>query len=73
MNSLLSLEEAAQKLGVSIWTVYRLTARGRIASVRLGRRRLVSPADLEAFIRDARCQGGDPEKSAATGGTRGAG
>jgi excisionase family DNA binding protein len=62
-DKLLSLEEAAQRLGVSVWTVYRLTGRGRLASVRLGRRRLVSPQDLEDFIHAARC----PEDGRAPG------
>jgi excisionase family DNA binding protein len=50
MDKLLSLEEVAQKLGVSVWTVHRLARSGRLASVRLGRRRLVSPADVEALV-----------------------
>ena len=52
MDNLLSVEQAAQRLGVSFWTVYRMARTGRLASVRIGRRRLFAEADLEELIRE---------------------
>jgi excisionase family DNA binding protein len=54
MDALLSAQEAAERLGVSFWTVYRLARRGQLASVRIGRRRLFAAVDLEELIRTAR-------------------
>jgi excisionase family DNA binding protein len=51
----LSLREASQRLGVShhtlrVWSVYR----GLVPHLRLGRRLLFRPADLEAFEQKSR-------------------
>jgi excisionase family DNA binding protein len=54
MGTLLTVEQAAQRLGVSFWTVYRLARSGRLASIRLGRRRLFDERDLESLIRRTR-------------------
>ncbi len=54
MDNLLSVEQAAQRLGVSAWTVYRLARAGRLASICLGRRRLFAAEDLEELIRKTR-------------------
>jgi len=51
MGHLLSVHEAAERLGVSFWTVYRLARSGKLASVRIGRRRLIAPEDLEELVR----------------------
>lgn len=51
MNTrLLGLDEAAEKLGVSMWTLRRWVWARKIPSVRLGRRVLLRHADLEALI-----------------------
>ena len=67
MENLLSVEQVAQRLGVSFWTVYRLARSGRLSSVRLGRRRLFTERDLEQLIREGRnCQaepGRGPKKA----------
>ena len=47
MDNLLSVEQAACRLGVSFWTVYRWAQEGRIWSIQLGRRRLIAEADLQ--------------------------
>lgn len=62
MDNLLSVEQAAQRLGVSFWTVYRLARSGRLASIRLGRRRLFTERDLEELIRETRGGGGGPHR-----------
>ena len=54
MDNLLSVEQVAQRLGVSFWTVYRLARSGRLPSIRLGRRRLFAEADLDELIRETR-------------------
>jgi excisionase family DNA binding protein len=57
MDNLISVEQAAQRLGVSFWTVYRLARSGRLASIRLGRRRLFQEQDLERLISATRQEG----------------
>jgi excisionase family DNA binding protein len=54
MAKLLSAQEAAERLGVSIWTVIRLARSGRVASIRIGRRRLFAEGDLDDFVRAGR-------------------
>jgi len=49
-GNLLSVGQAAERLGLSLWTVYRLARGGNLRSVRIGRRRLFAEADLEAFV-----------------------
>lgn len=46
----LSVPEAAETLGVSRWTVYRLIEKGQIPSVRLGRRVGVPVAGLQHWL-----------------------
>jgi len=46
----LSIEEAAEMLGVGRTTVYQLVASGQLPSFHLGRRRLVSVAALESWV-----------------------
>jgi excisionase family DNA binding protein len=54
MDTLLTVEQAAQRLGVSFWTVYRMARSGELASVRIGRRRLFASRDLEDLVRARR-------------------
>ena len=48
-----SLDEAARSLGLSRRTLYELMAAGTLASVKLGRRRLVPAAELDRITRPA--------------------
>jgi excisionase family DNA binding protein len=50
MDRLLTVEEAAERLGTSVRFLRRLIAERRIAFVRVGRHVRIDPADLEAFI-----------------------
>ena len=59
MDALLSVQEAAERLGVSFWTVYRMARNGQLASVRIGRRRLFAAEDLEELVRTTRRVGID--------------
>lgn len=49
----LSIAEAAKWLGIARITAYRWTESGYLPSVKLGSRRLVRIAELEAFIAQA--------------------
>jgi excisionase family DNA binding protein len=56
MDKLLSVEEAADRLGTSVRFLRRLIAERRIAFVRVGRHVRIDPADLEAFIAAGRVE-----------------
>jgi excisionase family DNA binding protein len=47
---LLSREEASKSLGIGRTRYQQLIAEGKIGEVKIGRRRLVSAAELERFI-----------------------
>lgn len=49
-KNLLSAKETAAALGVSQRTLYNLTRAGKLPAVRIGRRVLYRPADVEAYI-----------------------
>lgn len=57
----LSLEEVADKLGVTYQLIYRLVRSGELPAVRLGKLYRVASADLDAYLAKS--------KSAPTGGT----
>lgn len=46
---LLTVPEAARRLGIGRTLMYELISTGQIASVHVGRLRRVRPADLEAY------------------------
>jgi excisionase family DNA binding protein len=50
VSELLTLDEVAERLRVSRRTVEREMAAGRIRAVRIGRRRLVTVKELEAYV-----------------------
>jgi excisionase family DNA binding protein len=56
VDKLLTVEEAAQRLGTSVRFLRRLIAERRIAFVRVGRHVRIDPADLEAFIAAGRVE-----------------
>lgn len=49
-QALFTVGQTAKLLGVGRRTVWRLIADGEIATIRIGRRVLVRPEDLDAFI-----------------------
>lgn len=49
-EDLLSLQDCANSLGVSLWTVFRLVKQRELLTVNVGRRRLVKPSELAAFV-----------------------
>jgi excisionase family DNA binding protein len=48
---LLTVQEAAERLRVSRWSVYNLIRANQLHTIKLGRRRLVSPAALAECIK----------------------
>ena len=57
LDTLLSVEQAAERLGTSPRFVRRLIAERRIAYVKLGRHVRIAAHDLEAFIVAGRVEG----------------
>lgn len=54
MSNLISSQEASKRLGISIWTLYRWSKKGKLSHIRLGKKILFDPQDLEKFISDCR-------------------
>jgi excisionase family DNA binding protein len=54
MESLLSIERAAQVLGISPWTVRRYIATKKIRPVRIGRRVLLEQQELQRVVDEGR-------------------
>lgn len=51
---LLSLDQTAERLGLSIWTVRKWIQDGKIASNKLGGRRLVPLSEIQRLIEETR-------------------
>jgi excisionase family DNA binding protein len=58
MDRLLTVEEAAERLGTSMRFVRRLVFERRIAYTKLGRHVRIASRDLDAFIRAGRVEVG---------------
>jgi excisionase family DNA binding protein len=56
MDRLLTVEEAADRLGTSVRFVRRLIAERRIAYIRIGRHVRIAEADLGSFIAAGRIE-----------------
>jgi excisionase family DNA binding protein len=63
LDTLLTVDQAAARLGTSVRFVRRLIAERRIAYVKLGRHVRIAAADLEAFIVSGRVEGGAGRKA----------
>jgi len=50
-DRLLTLQETADRLRVSRWSVYNLIRANQLLTLKIGRRRLVTPAALAACIK----------------------
>jgi excisionase family DNA binding protein len=59
LDTLLTVEQAAERLGTSVRFVRRLVFQRRIAYVKLGRHVRITARDLDAFIRAGRVDGGE--------------
>ena len=56
MDKLLTVEEAADRLGTSVRFVRRLVAERRIAYIKVGRHVRIAAGDLDAFIAAGRVE-----------------
>jgi excisionase family DNA binding protein len=54
MDRLISIEKAAEVLGVSPWTIRAWITQGKLGSAKLGSRRLVPESEIQKLIADAR-------------------
>lgn len=54
MQPLRSVEQTAELLGISKWTVRSYIKTGKLNFVKLGRRVLVEEAELERFVAEAK-------------------
>ena len=63
LDTLLTVDQAAERLGISVRFVRRLIAERRIAYVKLGRHVRIAAEDLEAFIVAGRVEGGAARKA----------
>jgi excisionase family DNA binding protein len=64
LDALLSVEQAAERLGTSVRFVRRLVAERRIAYVKVGRHVRLDPTDVEAFIAASRVEVRPPSVAA---------
>jgi excisionase family DNA binding protein len=58
LDTLLSIEQAAERLGTSVRFVRRLIAERRIAYVKLGRHVRIAERDLNNFVATGRVEAG---------------
>lgn len=58
-QKLLTVTEACDALRISRWSLYQLINARRLKTVRIDRRRLIAPADLDAFVTSLRAEGTD--------------
>jgi excisionase family DNA binding protein len=53
MKNLLSVEEAARRLGgISKWTIHSWLSQGRLRRTKVGRRTMIRESELKRVIRD---------------------
>jgi len=53
MEQLLSIEEAARRLGgISKWTLHSWLSQGKIRRTKVGRRTMIRESELEKMVRD---------------------
>jgi excisionase family DNA binding protein len=57
MESLKSVEEAAESLGLSPWTIRLYVRQGKIRPVRIGRRVLIEPGEIQRIIAEGKQSG----------------
>ncbi len=54
MEPLLTVEKAAELLGISPWTVRAYLRDAKLMAVHIGRRVLIEPSELRRFVEDAK-------------------
>jgi excisionase family DNA binding protein len=63
MESLRSIEQAAEIWGVSAWTVRAYVRQGKITPVRIGRRVLIEPCEIARIVAEGRGKRNPPQKA----------
>ena len=58
MEALLNIEQAAEKLGLSPWTLRLYIGQKKLSVVRLGRRVLLEPSEIERYVAENRDNNG---------------
>ena len=61
MEPLLNIEEAARLLGLSPWTIRLRIHEGKLNPVRLGRRVLIEPSEIQRLVNEAKRGVNSPE------------
>lgn len=56
--TMLTVPEACERLRISKWTLYRLIQSGRLTSVKIGSRRLISVSSIAKFIEQLESEAG---------------
>jgi excisionase family DNA binding protein len=54
LNLCIGVKEAAAALGISHWSIRKMIRQGRLRAVRIGRRVLIEPAELQRLIERGR-------------------
>jgi excisionase family DNA binding protein len=67
-EALSPVKGAAQRLGISVWTLRRKVYQGEVASVKIGAKLLVPESEIVRLVREGtrprRAAGSEPAKSA---------
>jgi excisionase family DNA binding protein len=58
---LVGVPKAAEAIGLSPWTIRQYVRRGKIRAIRIGRRVLIEPSELQRLIDEGRAKGGANE------------
>jgi excisionase family DNA binding protein len=53
---LIGVRQAADAIGISPWTIRQYVRQGKIHAVRIGRRVLIEPAELQRIITEGRTE-----------------
>jgi excisionase family DNA binding protein len=54
----LTVQQACRRLQISKWSLYRQFQSGMLASVKIGRRRLIPVEEIEKFLERLKAEGG---------------
>jgi len=54
----IGIRDAAKAVGLSHWTIRQWIRQGKLATIRLGRRVLIEPGELQRLVEAGRQQGG---------------
>jgi excisionase family DNA binding protein len=56
MNQLLNVEQTARLLGISTWTIRAYIRDRKLNAVRIGRRVLLEPSEIERFVEQSKSE-----------------